>query len=150
MVKRGPTVGRADSALNRRAFTESAHRAHIGFIAAADDGHTYTRYPYEMAGSMSPTDITANGYTASKDQLLNRLARVEGQVRGVSRMVEQDRYCIDVLTQIAAVQAALDAIALGLLDGHVRVCLNDGALDGSASDERIGELMGAVGRLVGR
>ena len=63
------------------------------------------------------------GYTANKDQVLKRLARVEGQVRGVRRMVEEDRYCIDVLTQIAAVQAALDKVALGLLDGHARVCM---------------------------
>ncbi|MHB1567948.1 MAG: metal-sensitive transcriptional regulator [Solirubrobacteraceae bacterium] len=86
------------------------------------------------------------GYTASKDQLRNRLARVEGQVRGVARMVEEDRYCIDVLTQIAAIQAALKKIALGLVDGHVRVCMRDG---GSApGDARVNELMGAVGRLV--
>jgi len=65
----------------------------------------------------------ARGYTASSDQLLKCLARVEGQVRGVSRMVEQDRYCIDVLTQINAARAALDQIALGLLDGHLRTCL---------------------------
>jgi CsoR family transcriptional regulator, copper-sensing transcriptional repressor len=90
------------------------------------------------------------GYTASKTQLLNRLARVEGQVRGVTRMVEEDRYCIDVLTQIAAAQAALEKIALGLVDGHVRVCMQG---DGSAPadpDERVEELMGAVGRLVKR
>jgi len=58
------------------------------------------------------------GYTATKDQLQTRLRRVEGQVRGIERMVEEDRYCIDVLTQISATQAALDKVALGLLDGH--------------------------------
>jgi CsoR family transcriptional regulator, copper-sensing transcriptional repressor len=63
------------------------------------------------------------GYTASKDQVLKRLARVEGQVRGVARMVEDDRYCIDVMTQISAAQAALDKIALGLLDAHARHCM---------------------------
>jgi len=90
------------------------------------------------------------GYTASKEQLRNRLARVEGQVRGVAKMVEDDRYCIDVLTQIAAIQAALDKIALGLVDGHVRVCMLG---DGAAPDqpgEQVGELMQAVGRLVRR
>jgi DNA-binding FrmR family transcriptional regulator len=95
------------------------------------------------------TQTTVRGYTASKQQLLNRLARVEGQVRGLERMVQEDRYCIDVLTQIAAVQAALQKIALGLLDGHVRVCMRDE--DGGAPadpDERVGELMGAVGRLL--
>ena len=88
------------------------------------------------------------GYTASKQQLLNRLARVEGQVRGVARMVEEDRYCIDVLTQIAAAQAALEKIALGLVDGHVRVCMRDGGGAPSDPDERVDELMVAVGRLV--
>ena len=88
------------------------------------------------------------GYSASKQQLLNRLARVEGQVRGVARMVEEDRYCIDVLTQIAAAQAALEKIALGLVDGHVRVCMCDGGGAPSDPDERVDELMGAVGRLV--
>jgi DNA-binding FrmR family transcriptional regulator len=67
------------------------------------------------------------GYTASKQQLLNRLARVEGQVRGVARMVDEDRYCIDVLTQIAAIQAALEKIALGLIDSHARVCMRRAA-----------------------
>ena len=63
------------------------------------------------------------GYKASKEELLTRLARVEGQVRGVTRMVEEDRYCIDVLTQIEAAEAALDKVALGLLDDHVRNCM---------------------------
>ncbi len=85
------------------------------------------------------------GYTASKEQLLKRLARIEGQVRGVSRMVEEDRYCIDVLTQIQASEAALQKVALGLLDDHVRHCI-----DGSAAEraEKTDELMAAVGRLV--
>jgi DNA-binding FrmR family transcriptional regulator len=90
------------------------------------------------------------GYTASKQQLLNRLARVEGQVRGVARMVEEDRYCIDVLTQISAIQAALEKIALGLLDGHVRVCLLGEGAGPSDPDEQVAELMGAVGRMVKR
>ena len=71
---------------------------------------------------MVPTD-GRRGYTATKEQLNKRLARIEGQVRGVSRMVDEDRYCIDVLTQISAIQAALDKVALGLLDGHARHCL---------------------------
>jgi len=65
-------------------------------------------------------DPKAPGYAASKDELLRRLARVEGQVRGVTRMIEEDRYCIDVLTQIEAAEAALNKVALGLLDDHVR------------------------------
>ena len=92
-----------------------------------------------MANAKTP------GYAASKQELLDRLARVEGQVRGVSRMVEEDRYCIDVLTQIEAAQAALNKIALGLVDDHVRNCMRAGE---GASEEQVQELMGAVGRLV--
>lgn len=95
------------------------------------------------------TDAPVRGYTASKDQLLSRLRRIEGQVRGVERMVEDDRYCIDVLTQISAVRAALDKVALGLLDGHVRHCVQEGYEEGRA-DEMATELMASVGRLLGR
>ena len=91
------------------------------------------------------TETKTPGYKASKEQLLKRLARVQGQVGGVTRMVEEDRYCIDVLTQIEAAQAALDKIALGLVDDHVRNCMRGGE---GASEEQVQELMGAVGRLV--
>ncbi len=87
----------------------------------------------------------APGYAASKQKLLDRLARVEGQIRGVTRMVEEDRYCIDVLTQIEAAEAALNKVALGLVDDHVRHCMRSGR---GASEEQIQDLMGAVGRLV--
>jgi CsoR family transcriptional regulator, copper-sensing transcriptional repressor len=91
---------------------------------------------------------TKRGYTASKEQLLDRLARVEGQVRGVARMVEEDRYCIDVLTQVAAVRAALEQISLGLLDGHARHCMLGEGEAPEDPKEQVQELMGAVGRLV--
>ena len=91
------------------------------------------------------TNSKTPGYKASKEGLLKRLARVEGQVRGVTRMVEEDRYCIDVLTQIEAAQAALDKVALGLVDDHVRNCMRSGK---GASEAEVQELMGAVGRLV--
>jgi CsoR family transcriptional regulator, copper-sensing transcriptional repressor len=91
---------------------------------------------------------TERGYTASKEQLLLRLARVEGQIRGVSRMVEEDRYCIDVLTQVSAARAALEQISLGLLDQHARHCiLGEGEAPEDPGDQ-VQELMGAVGRLV--
>ena len=96
------------------------------------------------------TKSASRGYSATKDELRNRLNRIEGQVRGISQMVDDERYCIDVLTQISAVQAALDKIALGLLDGHTRHCLMG---EGSAKvepDAQADELMGAVGRLVRR
>jgi len=88
------------------------------------------------------------GYSATKDALLTRLRRVEGQVRGVQGMVEEDRYCIDVLTQISAIQAALDKVALGLLDDHARHCVMDAGPDDKA--EMTEELMAAVGRLMRR
>ncbi|MDP9299571.1 MAG: metal-sensitive transcriptional regulator [Actinomycetota bacterium] len=90
------------------------------------------------------------GYTATKDQLRGRLAKIEGQVRGVARMVEEDRYCIDVVTQINAARAALDKVALGLLDGHVRHCLIEGRGGPSDPNEQAEELMGAVGRMISR
>jgi DNA-binding FrmR family transcriptional regulator len=93
---------------------------------------------------------TDRGYTATKEQLLKRLNRVEGQVRGVSKMVEEDRYCMDVITQISAAQAALDKIALGLLDGHTRHCLVGEGSGPSTPEAQADELMGAVGRLMRR
>jgi DNA-binding FrmR family transcriptional regulator len=89
------------------------------------------------------------GYAATKDQLNKRLRRIEGQVRGIEKMVEEDRYCIDVLTRIAAVQAALDKVALGLLDGHARHCVLGGHGKGGP-EELTDELMAAVGRLMRR
>ena len=86
------------------------------------------------------------GYTDHKDDLLKRLARVEGQVRGIAKMVEDDRYCIDVLTQITAAQKAIEAVALGLLDDHVRHCVVGSS--GKLQAERTDELLAAVGRLV--
>jgi CsoR family transcriptional regulator, copper-sensing transcriptional repressor len=94
---------------------------------------------------MLPNVAEKLGYTASKVQLLKRLARVEGQVRGITRMVEEDRYCIDVLTQIQASEAALHGVALGLLDDHVRNCMDGPAAERS---EKADELMSAVGRFV--
>jgi CsoR family transcriptional regulator, copper-sensing transcriptional repressor len=95
-------------------------------------------------------EATVRGYSASKDQLLKRLRRIEGQVRGIEGMVEDERYCIDVLTQISAVQAALDKIALGLLDGHARHCLAGEGEGPEGADAQADELMGAVGRMLGR
>ena len=88
-------------------------------------------------------------YAATKPQLLGRLKRIEGQTRGVQKMVEDDRYCIDVLTQISAIQAALDKVALGLLDDHVKHCVVGGHGPGS-QEELTDEMMAAVGRLLGR
>jgi CsoR family transcriptional regulator, copper-sensing transcriptional repressor len=90
----------------------------------------------------------AVGYKTDKDALLKRLARIEGQVRGVSRMVEDERYCIDVLTQIGAIEAALDKVALGLIDDHTRHCVMHA--NGDEQTEKVDELVAALGRFVGR
>lgn len=85
-----------------------------------------------------------HGYVRSdhKDALQRRLKRIEGQVRGLQRMVEEERYCIDILTQLSAVTAALDGVGVRVLEDHVRHCVREGG------DEKIDELMGAVERLV--
>ncbi len=106
-------------------------------------GNTHGGYYY--TGDMS-SEI--RGYSPTKDQLQKRLRRIEGQVRGIQGMVEDDRYCIDVLTQISAVQAALDKVALGLVDDHVHHCVVGGPEAERA--ERTEELMGAVARLMRR
>jgi DNA-binding FrmR family transcriptional regulator len=98
---------------------------------------------------MATTETHRHGYSATRDQLLTRLARIEGQVRGVERMVEEDRYCIDIVTQISAIQAALDKVALGLLDDHAAHCIIGGASD-QTPEELKDELMAAVGRLMRR
>ena len=95
---------------------------------------------------MAPESPPPPAYVSDKDALLKRLNRIEGQVRGVARMVEDDRYCIDVVTQITAIQAALDKVALCLLEGHAEHCLAEPG-HGSAG-ERTAELMGAVRRLL--
>jgi CsoR family transcriptional regulator, copper-sensing transcriptional repressor len=109
--------------------------------------------PERIRGGGIVTDMadtgstTTRGYSATKDQLLKRLRRIEGQVRGIEGMVEEERYCIDVLTQISATQAALDKVALGLLDDHARHCVIGAEHDQAGKTE---ELMAAVGRLMRR
>ena len=92
---------------------------------------------------------TAPGYITEKQALLNRLRRVEGQVRGLQRMVEEDTYCIDVLTQVAAVTKALQAVSLGLLEDHVAHCVVDAArTSDDDAQEKVREAADAIARLV--
>jgi CsoR family transcriptional regulator, copper-sensing transcriptional repressor len=94
-------------------------------------------------------DVTAPGYSATKADHLKRLRRVEGQVRGIARMVEEDKYCIDVLTQVSAATKALQAVALGLLDEHLAHCVADAvAAGGEEADTKIREASDAIARLV--
>ncbi|MCC8249530.1 metal-sensitive transcriptional regulator [Saccharothrix luteola] len=89
------------------------------------------------------------GYTSGKDDVLKRLRRVEGQVRGLQRMVEDDEYCIDVLTQIAAATKALQAVSLGLLDEHLKHCVADALTQGGENaDAKVREASEAIARLV--
>ena len=90
-------------------------------------------------------------YSIDKHAYANRLRRIEGQVRGLQRMIDGDRYCIDVLTQISSVTAALDAVALGLVDEHLRNCVMDAAEErGDDRDRKLTEAVAAVGRLARR
>ena len=87
------------------------------------------------------------GYIVNKKKVQNRLRRIRGQVDGIERMVDEDRYCIDVLTQISAAQAALDKVALELLDDHTRHCVIGASED--EREEKTEEMLAAVGRLLG-
>jgi DNA-binding FrmR family transcriptional regulator len=89
------------------------------------------------------------GYTSDKDGYLKRLRRIEGQIRGLQRMVENDEYCIDVLTQISAATKALQAVSLGLMDEHLKHCVAQAITDGGkGADEKVREASEAIARLV--
>jgi DNA-binding FrmR family transcriptional regulator len=90
-----------------------------------------------------------HGYTQNKDAYIKRLRRIEGQIRGLQRMVEDDKYCIDILTQVSAATRALQSVALGLLDEHLAHCVADAVAEGGdAAREKVKEASDAIGRLV--
>ena len=90
-----------------------------------------------------------NGYSGNKDDHLKRLRRIEGQVRGIAKMVEDDKYCIDVLTQVSAATKALQSVALGLLDEHMAHCVvNAARAGGTEQDVKLKEASDAIARLV--
>jgi DNA-binding FrmR family transcriptional regulator len=101
---------------------------------------------------MTTVDAAAHahhGYITDKDKYLNRLKRIEGQARGISRMVDEEKYCIDILTQISALKNALQAVAVGLLDDHLKHCVLDAArAGGDEADQKIQEASEAIARLV--
>ena len=101
-----------------------------------------------MSSSSEGVPAATRGYSASKDALLKRLRRIEGQARGLQGMVEEGRACPDILNQIAAVRAALNKVALGLAEGHVQHCMVAGADDPAQRDAMTAELMESLGRLV--
>lgn len=96
----------------------------------------------------NPTE-SHHGYISDKDKYLARLKRIEGQARGIHRMVDEEQYCIDILTQISALNSALRNVAIGLLDDHLKHCVTDAVrLGGQAGDAKIEEATAAITRLV--
>ncbi|WP_304108707.1 metal-sensitive transcriptional regulator [Mycolicibacterium bacteremicum] len=103
----------------------------------------------ENADCCTTPDVKHHGYITDKDRYLARLKRIEGQARGISRMIEQDRYCIDILTQVDALTKALQGVALGLLDDHLRHCVRNAAAGGGPTAEAtLTEASEAIARLV--
>lgn len=99
------------------------------------------------ADNTTGTCHTTHGYINDKDRYLARLKRIEGQARGIHRMVDEEQYCIDILTQISAVNSALRNVALGLLDDHMKHCVRDAAeLGGEAADAKFQEVTDAIAR----
>jgi DNA-binding FrmR family transcriptional regulator len=91
----------------------------------------------------------AHGYSASKDNYTKRLRRIEGQVRGIAKMIDEDKYCIDILTQISAVNSALQSVALGLLDEHLNHCVSHAVAEGGEeAEKKLAEASAAIARLV--
>jgi len=92
---------------------------------------------------------SVHGYTPSKDEYLKRLRRIEGQVRGLQRMVEDDKYCIDILTQVSAVTSALQSVSLGLLEDHLGHCVAQAVAEGGdVAEQKVREASDAIARLV--
>jgi len=104
----------------------------------------YTSTPYQYGDGVKHSD----SYTQDRQAILQRLNRIEGQARGIARMVEEGRYCVDVLQQIASMQAAADSVALILLEDHVRGCVADGLRSGNS--ESVGEVVGVIRRYLKR
>jgi DNA-binding FrmR family transcriptional regulator len=121
-------------------------------ICSSDTGGGYTFVTWapqtDRRRGMTETP-TQRGYIERKDDYARRLRRIEGQARGLQRMVEEEKYCIDILTQIAAITKALQSVALGLLDEHVRRCVVEAAsADGSEVEVKLREASDAIARLV--
>src|ERR1700730_14247745 len=101
------------------------------------------------ADSANRRDVAAHGYSQQKENYAKRLRRIEGQVRGIAKMIDEDKYCIDILTQISAVNSALQSVALGLLEEHLGHCVTRAVAEGGdESDAKLAEASAAIARLV--
>ena len=102
-----------------------------------------------MTTSNPVTAHAKHGYITDKDKYLNRLKRIEGQARGISKMVDEEQYCIDILTQISALTSALQGVAVGLLDDHLKHCVTDAVRSGGdVAEQKLDEATQAIARLV--
>lgn len=102
-----------------------------------------------LKGGEMADDASTHGYSAQKENYAKRLRRIEGQVRGIAKMIDEDKYCIDVLTQISAVNSALQSVALGLLDEHLGHCVTQAVAEGGdEADAKLAEASAAIARLV--
>lgn len=118
-------------------------------LASASIPYTLGRYTNEEGPDVSDQDTSHHGYIASKDDYLKRLRRIEGQARGLQKMIDQEKYCIDILTQVSAMTKALQSVALGLLDEHLSHCVVSAAAEGGPeSGRKIKEASEAIARLV--
>src|SRR5579859_743860 len=109
----------------------------------------YTPRGYNVAKIRRVSAVATHGYADNRDRLITRVNRLEGQVRGVGRMIEDDRYCIDIVNQLSAVQAAARELSLQLLEGHVRHCVMDAAQTDDA-EPKLQELIDTLGKAMGR
>jgi DNA-binding FrmR family transcriptional regulator len=135
----------------KRGFTRVAWREHGAIVDNGDNPGAVAMAPSTiftttmLEGQMAPT----HGYSSQKDNYAKRLRRIEGQVRGIAKMIEDDKYCIDVLTQISAANSALQSVALNLLDEHLGHCVTHAvAQGGSEADQKLAEASAAIARLV--
>jgi CsoR family transcriptional regulator, copper-sensing transcriptional repressor len=110
---------------------------------------SHTAEPADRAAATEEPEGQMYGYTHDKDNYLKRLRRIEGQVRGLQRMIEEDKYCIDILTQVSAATKALQSVALGLLDEHLSHCVTQAVAEGGdGATEKVREASDAIARLV--
>ncbi len=120
-------------------------------VSQTAQGGTAQSQPAEPQSAVPQSDHakSQHGYTNSKDEYTARLRRIEGQVRGLQRMVAEDKYCIDILTQVSAATRALQSVALGLLSDHLAHCVAQAVAEGGpAADEKVREATAAIARLV--